>query len=90
MESDFTCNLYIKSLEKSLAAAHDYCATDAVTCTPVPPSINHLTILQTKLAEQRKQVMEVMTQNTKLLVALSKGGGSGGGSGKGVGGNQGR
>ena len=57
---------------------------DAAVWTPVPLSIDHFTILQTKLAEQCKQVTEVMAQNTKLLVALSKGDGSVGG------GNQGR
>jgi hypothetical protein len=92
-ESDFTQDLYIKSLEESLAAACNYCTTDAATCTPVPPSINHFAILQTELAEQRKQVTEVMAQNTKFLVALSKGDGSGGSGsgcgGKGGGGDQG-
>jgi len=33
-ESDFTCNLYIQSLEESLAAAWDYCALDTTTRTP--------------------------------------------------------
>jgi hypothetical protein len=89
-ESDFTLDLYIESLEESLTAACNYCIMNAATRTLVPPSIDHFIIQQTELAEQRKQVMEVMAQNTKLLVALSKGGGgSGGGGGKGGGGNQG-
>ncbi len=54
---------------------------------------SRFTLLQTKLAEQRKQVSEVMAQNAKLMAALSKGGGDGngggggGGSGKGGGGD---
>jgi hypothetical protein len=90
-ESDFTCNLYIKSLEESLAAAWTYCALDATTSTPVPPAFDPLTHLQTELAEQRKQVLEVMVQNASLMAALSKGGSGGnsdgnGGSGGGGGG----
>jgi hypothetical protein len=85
-KSDFTCALYIKSLEESLAAAREYCALDATTRTPVPPAFDPLMLLQTKFAEQRKQVSEVMVQNASLMVALSKGGGGGnssGGSGRG-------
>ncbi len=86
-ESDFTRNLYIKSLEESLAAAWEYCASDATTRTPVPPAFNPLTLLQTKLAEQHKQVLKVMAQNANLMAALSKGGGGGnGGGGGGTGG----
>ena len=55
MESDFTCYLFIESLEEPLAAACEYCAMDTAAHTRVPPSINHLTIQQTKLAEQCKQ-----------------------------------
>ena len=56
---------------------------DSAARIPVPPSIDHFTILQTELAEQCKQVTEVMVQNKKLLLALLKGGGGGGGSGSG-------
>jgi hypothetical protein len=41
--------------------------------------------LQTKLAEQCKQVSEVMAQNASVMAALSKGGGGGGGGGGGRG-----
>ncbi len=85
-ESDFTRALYIKSLEESLAAARKYCALDATTCSPVPPEFDLLMLLQTKLAEQRKQVSEVMAQNASLMAALSKGGGRGGSGGGGGGG----
>jgi hypothetical protein len=85
-ESDFTRDLYIKSLEESLAAAQEYCTSDATTRTPIPPAFNPLTRLQTKLAEQCKQILEVMAQNASLTAALSKGGGGGdGGSGSGGG-----
>jgi hypothetical protein len=82
-ESDFMGDLYIKSLEESLTAAWEYCALDATTCTPAPPAFDPLMLLQTKLVEQRKQVSEVMVQNTSLMAALSKGGGNGDGSGGG-------
>jgi hypothetical protein len=84
-ESDFVCNLYIKSLEESLAVAWEYCTLDATTRTPTPQAIDPLTRLQTNLAEQCTQVSEVMVQNAGLMAALSKGGGgsNGGGSGGG-------
>jgi hypothetical protein len=87
-ESDFTRDLYIESLEESLMAAQEHCVTDATTCSPVPPVFDPLALLQTKLAEQRKQVLEVMAQNAKLTAALSKGGG--GGNGRGGGGGRGK
>ncbi len=62
-----------------------------LTCTPIPPAFNPLTLLQTEI-EQHKQVSEVMAQNAKLIATLSKGGGGDGGGGdggkgKGSGGN---
>jgi hypothetical protein len=93
-KSDFTRDLYIKSLEESLAAARKYSTLDATTRTCVPPAFDPLTHLQTKLAEQRKQVSEVVAQNASLMAALFKGGGGsdggGGGSGGGVGGGRGK
>ena len=47
------------------------------------PAFNPLTLLQTELAEQRKQVSEIMAKNAKLMATLSKGGGGGGGRGGG-------
>ena len=82
-ESDFTCDLYIESLEESLAAAREQFALDANTRTPVPPAFDPLTHLQTELVEQRKQVSQVMAQNAKLITTLSKGGGGGNGGGGG-------
>ena len=86
-ESDLTRNLYIESLEESLAAAWEQYALDATMRTPVPPAFDPLTLLQTEVAEQRKQVSDVMAQNAKLIATLFKGGGGdgggGGGSGKG-------
>jgi hypothetical protein len=84
-KSDLTRDLYIESLEESLAAAREHCATDATTRSPVPPVFNPLTLLQTKLVEQCKHVLEVMVQNAKLMAALSKGGGGGNGGGGGGG-----
>jgi len=78
-ESDLTRDLYIESLKKSLAAAWEQYASDATTRTPVPPAFDPLTLNQTKLGEQRKQVLDVMAQNAKLIATLSKGGSGGGG-----------
>jgi len=86
-KSDLTRDLYIESLEESLAAAWEQYASDATTRTPVPPAFDPLMLLQTELAEQRKQVSDVMAQNAKLIATLSKGGGDGGGGGKGKGNN---
>jgi len=64
--------------------AREQYASDATTRTPVPPAFDPLTLLQTELAEQRKQVSDVMAQNAKLTKG---GGGDGGGGGKGKGNN---
>ncbi len=86
-KSDFTRDLYIKSLEESLTVAQEYCTLDTTTRTPVPSAFDPLMRLHTKLAEQCKQVSEVMAQNASLMAALSKGGGGGdGGGGRGKGG----
>jgi hypothetical protein len=84
-KSDFTRDLYIESLEESLAAAQEYCTLDATACTPIPLPFNPLKLLQTKLEEQHKQVSEVMAQNASLMAALSKGGGGGDSGGNGCG-----
>ena len=52
-KSDLTRDLYIESLEESLAAAQEQYALDATTRTHVPQAFDPLTLLQTKLAEQR-------------------------------------
>jgi hypothetical protein len=87
-KNDFTRDLYIESLEETLAVAQEHCATDATTCSPVPQVFDPLMLLQTELTEQRKQVSDVMAQNAKLMAALSKGGG--GGNGRGGGGGRGK
>jgi hypothetical protein len=89
-ESKLTRNLYIKSLEDSLAAAREKYALYATMRTPVPPTFDPLTLLQEALAEQRNQVSDIMAQNAKLIATLSKGGGGdndGSGIGKGNNGN---
>jgi hypothetical protein len=82
-KSNLTRNLYIESLKESLAVARKQYALDATMCTPKPPAFDPLTLLQTELAEQRKQILKVMAQNAKLIATLSKGGGGDGGSGGG-------
>jgi len=81
-ESDLTRNLCIKSQEESLAGAREQYAMDATKGTPVPPAFDPFKLLQTELAEQCKQVSNVMAQNAKLIATLSKGGGSDGSGGR--------
>jgi hypothetical protein len=86
-ESNLLCDLYIKSLEEPLAAAHEYVAKDTAAPAAPPPANDQLTLLCNNLDAQCKQSELVMEQNSKLLPALSKGGGgSGGRSGGGSGG----
>jgi hypothetical protein len=75
-ESDLTRDLYVKSLEESLAAACKY-----VEKAAPPPANEQLTLLRNNLDAQCKQFELVMEQNSKLLAALSKGGGGGRGRG---------
>jgi hypothetical protein len=75
--SDFTThNLYIESLEESLAAAREYCA-------PTPNKPDPVDLLRTELDAQCKQFDLIMKQNSALLVVMAKGNGGGGGSGSG-------
>jgi hypothetical protein len=88
-ESNLTRNLYIESLEESLAAAGKYVAKDMAAPAAPPPANEQLTLLCNDLDAQRKQFQLVMEQNFKLLAALSKcGGGSGGCGGGGSGGGK--
>jgi hypothetical protein len=82
-ESNLTCNLYIESLEESLAMAHEYVAKDTAACAAPPPANEQLTLLRNNLNAQCKQFKLVMEQSSKLLVALSKGGEGGRGCGNG-------
>jgi hypothetical protein len=78
-ESNLTHDLYVKSLEKSLAAACKYVAKDTAARAAPPPANEQLTLLRNNLDAQCKQFKLVMEQNSKLLTALSKGGGGSGG-----------
>jgi hypothetical protein len=82
-ESNLTRDLYAKSLEESLAAACEYVAKDTAAHAAPLPANEQLTLLRNDLDAQRKQFELVMEQNSKLLMALSKGGGGGGGHGGG-------
>ncbi len=83
-ERDLTRDLYIKSLEESLTAAHKYVAKDTAARAAPPPANDQLTLLCNNLDAQRKQFKLVMEKNSKLLAALSTGGGGGGGRGNGI------
>jgi hypothetical protein len=82
-ESGSTHDLYIKSLEESLAAACKYVAKNTSAHAAPPPANEQLTLLRNDLNAQCKQFILVMEQNSKLLAAISKGGGGGGGRGGG-------
>jgi hypothetical protein len=72
-ESNLTRDLYIESLEESLAAAREYVAKDTAARAVPPPADDQLTLLHNNLDAQHKQFKLVMEQNSKLLAALSKG-----------------
>ncbi len=82
-ESNLTRDLYVKSLEESLVAARKYGAKDMAARAAPPPANKQLTLLHNNLDAQHKQFELVMEQNSKLLVALFKGGEGGGGRGSG-------
>jgi hypothetical protein len=85
--SDFTTrNLYIESLEESLAAGREYVAKE---CAPTLDKSDPANLLPIELDAQQKQFKLIIQQNSALLAAMAKGngdGGGGGGSGSGGGG----
>jgi hypothetical protein len=90
ISSDFTTrNLYIESLEESLAAAQEYVTKE---CTPTPDKLDPADLLRMELDSQRKQFDLIMKQNSALLAAMARGNdgsGSGGGGGSDGGGGSG-
>jgi hypothetical protein len=82
-ESNLTRDLYVESLEESLATACEYVAKDTAAHAAPPPANEQLIFLHNDVDTQCKQFKLVMEQNSKLLTALSKGGGGGGGCGGG-------
>jgi hypothetical protein len=82
-ESNLTCDLYVESLEESLVVARKYVAKDMAARAAPSPANEQLTLLCNDFDAQCKQFELVMEQNSKLLVALSKGGGGGRGCGSG-------
>jgi hypothetical protein len=78
--SDFTTHdLYIESLEESLAAAREY----VKECAPTPDKLDPADLLCMELDSQRKQFDLIMRTNSALLAAMAKANGGGGGSGGG-------
>ncbi len=77
--SDFTTrDLYIESLEESLAAAREYVAKE---CTPTLDKPDPADLLCMEFDAQRKQFDLIMKQNSTFLAAMAKGNGGGGGDG---------
>jgi hypothetical protein len=81
-----TRDLYIESLEESLAAAREY--VTKVPNTPIAPEPNTpiapdpMAMLRTELNAQQKQFKLIMKQNLDLLTNMAQnGGGNGGGGG---------
>jgi hypothetical protein len=82
--SDFTTrDLYIESLEESLAAAREYFVKEP---TPALDKPDPADLLPTELDPQCKQFDLIMKQNFALLAAMAKGHGDGGGGSGGSGG----
>jgi hypothetical protein len=61
-KSNLTRNLYVKSLEESLAAARKYVAKDTAARAAPPPANEQLTLLHNDFNAQRKQFELVMEQ----------------------------
>jgi hypothetical protein len=65
-------DLYIKSLEESLALAHNY-MTNAPTVAPAPiPVVDPLTTLHLDMDAQRKQFKLLLKQNLDLVATFAK------------------
>jgi hypothetical protein len=85
--SDFTTrNLYIESLEESLAAVREYVTKERAPTLDKPDPANLPCI---ELDTQQKQFELIMQQNSTLLAAMAKGNGGGGSSGGGSSGGSG-
>ncbi len=71
--SDFTSrDLYIESLEESLAQARDY-VTDAPTTAPAPtPFVDPMATLRLDMKAQRKQFELLLKQNVDLVTVFAK------------------
>jgi hypothetical protein len=84
--SDITTHdLYIESLEESLAAAQEYVIKER---TPTPDKPDPAALPRTEFDAHRKQFDLIMKQNSALLVAMATGNGGGsGGGGSGGGGS---
>jgi hypothetical protein len=63
-ESDLTRDLYVKSLEESLGAAHKYVTKDMAARAAPPPANEQLTLLRNNLDAQCKHFELVMEQNS--------------------------
>jgi uncharacterized membrane protein YgcG len=78
-----THDLYIESLEESLAAARKY--VTKVPNTPIAP--DPMAMLRAELNAQQKQFKIIMKQNLDLLTNMARNGGNNGGGGGGGGGS---
>jgi hypothetical protein len=71
--SNFTaCDLYIKSLEESLALACDYMNNAPMTAPATTPVVNPLTTLHLEMDAQFKQFELLPKQNLDLVAAFAK------------------
>jgi hypothetical protein len=64
-------DLYIESLEESLAIARDYVARPPHT-TPLPIIVDPMATLQVEMDAQRKQFDALLQQNADLVAAIAK------------------
>ncbi len=70
---DFTAhNLYIKSLEESLALARNYMTITPTTALAPAPVVDPLTTLHLNMDAQHKQFELLLKQNSDLVAAFAK------------------
>jgi hypothetical protein len=82
ISSDITTHdIYVKSLNESLATAREYVAKER---TPTPDKPDPAALPLTELDAQCKQFFLIMKQNSALLATMAKGNGGGGSGSSGV------
>ena len=76
-----TRDLYVESLEESLAIAREYMATAPTTPTPPSTVFDPLATLRTDMDAQRKQFEALLKQNADLVATIAKTASAGNGGG---------
>jgi hypothetical protein len=70
---DFSArDLYIESLEESLALAHDYMTNASMTAPAPTPVVDPMTTLRLDMDAQHKQFKLLLRQNLDLIAVFAK------------------